>query len=93
MRRHNDDITEEMIMQKDYYDILQLTPQATDDDIRHAHRQLARQYHPDVNKDPSAADTFQAVQEAYEVLSNAKKRAKHDQWRKQQGLDQPPALR
>lgn len=80
-------------MQKDYYAILQLTPQATDDDIRQAHRQLARQYHPDVNKDPSAAETFQAVQEAYEVLSDASQRTQHDQWRKQQGLDQPSALR
>ena len=66
---------------KDYYKILGLPKTATDKEIKAAYRKLARQFHPDVNPgDKSAEDKFKNVGEAYEVLSDADKRAKYDQF-------------
>ena len=66
---------------KDYYKILGLPKTATDKEIKAAYRKLARQYHPDVNPgDKSAEDKFKNVGEAYEVLSDADKRMKYDQF-------------
>lgn len=59
---------------KDYYGILGLSRDATDDDIKRAYRRLARQYHPDVNPDPSAHEKFKDINAAYEVLSDDQKR-------------------
>src|ERR671916_983518 len=59
---------------KDYYGILGLNRDATDDDIKRAYRRLARQYHPDVNPDPEAHEKFKDINAAYEVLSDDKKR-------------------
>jgi len=66
---------------KDYYKILGLPKTATEKEIKAAYRKLARQFHPDVNPgDKSAEDKFKNVGEAYEVLSDADKRAKYDQF-------------
>ncbi len=65
----------------DYYETLGLARSASDDEIRKAYRRLARKYHPDLNPgDQSAKDRFQRVQEAYDVLSEPKKRQVYDQF-------------
>jgi molecular chaperone DnaJ len=63
---------------KDYYGILGVRRDATADDIKRAYRQLARQYHPDVNPDPDAQDRFKEISHAYEVLSDPGKRQQYD---------------
>ena len=63
---------------KDYYQTLGIARTASEKEIKSAYRKLARQYHPDVNKDPKAGDRFKLINEAYEVLSDPKKREKYD---------------
>ncbi|KAL3284710.1 hypothetical protein HHI36_018858 [Cryptolaemus montrouzieri] len=65
-------------MGKDYYEILGISKNATDDEIKKAYRKLALQYHPDKNKSPKAEEKFKEVAEAYEVLSDKKKRDIYD---------------
>lgn len=62
----------------DYYAALGVPRDASADDIRHAYRKLARENHPDVNKDPSAEDRFKEISEAYEVLRDPEKRERYD---------------
>src|SRR5438445_10801865 len=64
---------------KDYYKTLGVARTASEKEIKSAYRRLARQYHPDVNKDPKATDRLKLINEAYEVLSDPKKRTKYDQ--------------
>lgn len=64
---------------RDYYEVLGLSQGASQDEIKKAYRRLARQYHPDVNKDADAEDTFKEINEAYRVLSDEQQRAKYDQ--------------
>jgi curved DNA-binding protein len=65
---------------KDYYKILGVTKNADEKEIKTAFRKLARQHHPDVNPDDAQAEErFKEINEAYEVLGNAEKRAKYDQ--------------
>jgi molecular chaperone DnaJ len=66
---------------KDYYNILGLSRSASDKDIKQAYRKLARKYHPDVNPGNKAAEEkFKEINQAYEVLSDAEKRKKYDQF-------------
>jgi curved DNA-binding protein len=65
---------------RDYYDALGVSRDASNEEIRTAYRRLARQNHPDVNKDPAAADRFKEVSEAYEVLRDDEKRQAYDRY-------------
>jgi curved DNA-binding protein len=65
---------------RDYYEALGVPRDAGEDDIRRAYRKLARQYHPDVNKEPDAEDRFKEISEAYEVLRDPEKREKYDRF-------------
>ena len=67
-------------MAKDLYSVLEVGRNATDAEIKKAYRGLARKYHPDVNKDAGADTKFKEIQQAYDVLSNATKRSRYDQF-------------
>ena len=65
---------------KDYYETLGVARGASEDEIRKAYRRLARKYHPDVNKSADAEPKFKEIAEAYEVLSDPRKRKKYDEF-------------
>jgi curved DNA-binding protein len=67
-------------MSNSLYETLGVSSTATEAEIKKAYRKLARQYHPDVNKDPEAEEKFKEINAAYEVLSDKEKRAKYDQF-------------
>ena len=79
---------------KDYYQILGVGRDASEDAIKKAYRRLARKYHPDVSKESGAEEHFKEVSEAYEVLRDAEKRAAYDQlghnWQAGQDFRPPP---
>jgi len=76
---------------KDFYKLLGVSREASDEEIRKAYRNLARQFHPDVNKAPGSEDRFKEIGEAYAVLGDAKTRAAYDKygemWKHAEELD------
>jgi molecular chaperone DnaJ len=68
---------------RDYYEVLGINRSASEDEIKGAFRKLARQLHPDVNKEPDAEEKFKEINEAYGVLSDADKRARYDRFGKE----------
>lgn len=79
---------------KDYYKIMGVARDASQDEIKRVYRRLARKYHPDVSKEPNAEEKFKELQEAHEVLRDPEKRAAYDQlgsqWRSGQEFRPPP---
>jgi curved DNA-binding protein len=63
---------------RDFYEVLDVPRTATQDEIQKAYRKLARQHHPDVNKNPGAEDRFKEISEAYDVLSDPQTRRRYD---------------
>ena len=68
-----------MTAKRDYYEVLGVDRNASQDDIKRAYRKLARKYHPDVSKENDAEDRFKEVGEAYECLKDEEKRSRYDQ--------------
>lgn len=75
-------------MDKDYYKIMGVSPDASEKDIKTAYRKLARKYHPDISKESNAEERFKEMGEAYEVLRDTKKRAEYDQYLKHREFNQ-----
>ena len=79
---------------KDYYAVMGVAKDATQDEIKRAYRKLARKYHPDVSSEPDAEERFKEVGEAYEVLKDPEKRAAYDElganWKAGQDFRPPP---
>jgi molecular chaperone DnaJ len=69
-----------MSSKRDYYEILGVPRNASTEDLKRAYRRLARQYHPDVNKETNAEDHFKEINEAYEILSDQEKRSRYDRF-------------
>lgn len=69
-----------MSEKRDYYEILGVPRNASDTDLKKAYRKLAMKYHPDVNKEPDAAEAFKEINEAYQILSDPEKRSMYDRF-------------
>lgn len=69
-----------MAEKRDFYEVLEISRSATEAEIKKSYRSLALRYHPDRNRESGAEDTFKEINEAYEVLSNAERRAAYDRY-------------
>ncbi|CAP18394.1 Chaperone protein [Candidatus Phytoplasma mali] len=67
-----------MVKKRDYYEILGISRDASDEDIKKAYRKMAKKYHPDISKEHDSEKKFKEVQEAYEVLSDSNKKSNYD---------------
>jgi hypothetical protein len=73
-----DAVTRAVASGEDLYALLGVPPEATDDDIRHAYRSLARRHHPDANPDDARGEGFRRIVAAYEILGSTRDRAAYD---------------
>ncbi len=73
---------------RDYYEVLGVSREATPEEIKRAYRQLARKFHPDVSREADAEERFKEVNSAYEVLADPEKRKIYDHY----GTDTPPGF-
>ncbi|VEN59285.1 unnamed protein product [Callosobruchus maculatus] len=73
-------LSSQLRARKNYYEILGVGKNASNSEIKKAYYKLAKQYHPDVNKNPEASKKFQEVSEAYEILADDTKRKQYDTW-------------
>src|SRR4249920_66502 len=72
-----------MAQTRDYYGVLGVASNASQDEIKKAYRRLAKRYHPDANQnDPKSADRFKEISEAYQVIGDAEKRKQYDDMRR-----------
>ncbi|WP_028125830.1 molecular chaperone DnaJ [Eremococcus coleocola] len=69
-----------MADKRDYYEVLGVSRDASDAEIKKAYRKLSKKYHPDINKEAGAEEKFKEISEAYEILSDSQKRAAYDQY-------------
>lgn len=69
-----------MPTKRDYYEVLEVGRNASPEDLRRAYRRLAKQVHPDINKDHGSEERFKEINEAYAVLSDAERRASYDRF-------------
>jgi molecular chaperone DnaJ len=69
-----------MTDKRDYYEVLGVSRTATAEEIKRSYRRLAREYHPDINRNDGAEEQFKEINEAYEVLSDADRRANYDRF-------------
>jgi hypothetical protein len=69
-----------MSTKRDYYEVLEVGRNASPDELRRAYRRLAKQHHPDINKDHGSEERFKEINEAYAVLSDAERRASYDRF-------------
>lgn len=79
-------------MGKDYYKVLGIARGASEDEIKKAYRKQALRYHPDKNKSPGAEDKFKEIAEAYDVLSDAKKKDIYDRFGEEGNRTPSPGL-
>ena len=76
----DDEACEKIINNKDYYDILGITKETSNDDIKRAYKKLAIKFHPDKNKSPKAEEAFKKIATAYQTLTDPKKRELFDKY-------------
>ena len=80
LRKDKTNIRREIMAEKDPYEVLGVSRDASEDEIKKAYRKLSKKYHPDLNHEPGAEEKFKEVNEAYEILSNPQKKAQYDQF-------------